>query len=235
MQTITKKALKTVLYTMLTCPCPVTEATEKAFFKHYHESQGDVLDFQGVFDVADKNPDYTPVHLFRNFYVDGLEDFREFAMEQRDVLRYFASRYHYGRSVEHYDPLRHHMNASAYLLSHTLIPVEFSPTSRVVAAEWNYKDGSIRFENNVLFPGLVEEASEECISEEGKYWGALHLGGIVTLLNAEEVDSMNRRLCDMENFMVMARELDVVDSSKLYKGTNHTTDILERAGRHMAM
>ncbi len=226
-RTITRKALQTLFYSTLTCPCPVTEERERAFMTYLLSSKEEVFDFQEVLTMADKNPAPTPVHLFRNFYVDRREDLQNFAVEQEDVLRYFASHYHFERSVSSYNPCTLYCHASAYLVSHMLLPVTLEAEGRVVAAEWRHEKYRIRFENNVFLPGAFGKDAE------GSKLGAIHLGGIVTDLTSEEADFLNRRLEDIPEFLVMASESPVIDSSKLYKGRNHTQSTLDRVGRHM--
>ncbi len=226
-RTITRKALQTLFYTTLTCPCPVTEERERALMQFLLSSKEEIFDFQEVLALADKNPAPTPVHLFRNFYVDRQEDSQSFAVEQQDVLRYFASHYHFERSVSFYNPCTLYCHASAYLVSHMLLPVTLEGAGRIVAGTWQCGEYSIRFENNVLLPGAFRKEAE------GSGLGAIHLGGIVTDLTPEEADFLNRRLEDIPEFLLMASESPVIDSSKLYKGRNHTEQTLQRVGRHM--
>ncbi|HOO65102.1 MAG TPA: hypothetical protein PK364_14455 [Synergistaceae bacterium] len=226
-RTITRKALQTLFYATLTCPCPVTEERERALMKFFLSSKEEVFDFQEVFALADKNPAPTPVHLFRNFYVDRKDTFQDFAVEQRDVLRYFTSHYHFERSVSSYNPRTFYCHASAYLVSHMLLPVTLDGEGRILAAEWRYGDFRIRFENNVFLPGAFRKEAEN------SRLGAVHLGGIVTDLSQEEADFLNRHLADIPEFLLMASEAPVIDSSKLYKERNHTQQTLHRVGRHM--
>ncbi len=224
--TIDRQALQTLLYCMLTCPCPVTEDTERALMRFFLESPKESFKLDEILSVAAQNPKPTPVHLFRNFFMDGPEDPENARMKHRDVLRYFASHYHFERSVSFYDPLAV-CPAAPYLVSHMLLPVTIQGTGPLVDAIWRWGEQTVILRNNVLFPGLKEPGSQ------GRF--ALHMGGIVAALTDDEAREMDRRLGDIPQLGFLTQEAPEVDNDRLHRDKGHIGTTMERIRRHMPL
>ena len=93
---IEKKGLKTLLYTLLSCRCPVTEDTEKMLFREYFRVQdSEMIDFTSILRIADKNPQKTPIHLLFEFCSYSKDDLSSFAITHNDVIRYLCTNYHF--------------------------------------------------------------------------------------------------------------------------------------------
>ena len=102
---IERSALRTVLYGILSCQCPVTVETEMALFKEFHSAEGDLFPLGPFLDIASGNPDKTPLQLFVEFCAFSRENPSNFVIRQDDALRYFASRYHFDRMAGSFDPV----------------------------------------------------------------------------------------------------------------------------------
>ncbi len=222
--TIDRQALQTLLYCMLTCPCPVTEEAERALMRFFFENPRGSFELDEVLAVADQNPKPTPVHLFRNFFMDGPGNPQNARIERRDILRYFASHYHFDRAASFYDPLTV-CPAASYLISHMLLPVTIQGTGPVVTAIWQWGSHTVTLRNNVLFPGLSEPG------EQGRF--AIHMGGIIAPLTDDEAQELDRRLADIPQLDFLTRESPEIDNDLLYRDRGHLATTLERIRRHM--
>ena len=220
---IERKALQTLLYTMLTCPCPVEAKYEKAIVKEFLSSgNDDPLDYGQFLAIADENPAPTPLHLFLRFLADGKEHPLEDDIVFADVLRYFGGHYHWERSVQSFDPLSMRSSAS-YLVGHMFLPVTLVPDRGGRQAAWETPELSVVFDETLLFPGL--EAA-------GNIFYVLHLGGIVAAISLEEADILNKHALLLKEMLRIARETPEINCAEFYFGRDHRETTLSRLRRN---
>ena len=221
---IERKALQTLLYTMLTCPCPVGEEHERALVEAFLSSEDDPLDFGAFLSIADRNPLPTPLHLFLRFFADGRETPLADDIVFSDILRYFGGHYHWERSIQSFDPLTMRDSAS-YLIGHMFLPVVPVPGSEGRQALWKSPEVSVLFKETILFPGVP-------LAEDGLY--ALHLGGLVASLSRSEAEMLQRHALLLKDMLRLASETPEIDCSRFYFGKNHRESTLFRLRRNGA-
>lgn len=221
--TIEKKALQTLLNTILSCKCPVTEETERALFKEYFNApDSDPVDFSPVLKAADTNPQKTPVHIMLEFCTYAHDDPFNFTITHNDVIRLFSGRYHLTPLLSNIDPLIV-TDTAGFVLSHMLLPCHAIETEGQIQAEYNAGERTVRFLNCVLPPELVLEPDI--------YFG-VHLGTVVTRLNREQVEIVENHLGLMPEFALATGDVTEVDMSSFQRYGNYRAEVINRFKRH---
>jgi hypothetical protein len=219
---IERKALQTLLYTMLTCPCPVEEKHERALVDAFLSSDADSLDYDVFLSIADRNPVPTPLHLFLRFLADGRDIPFASDIVFSDVLRYFGGHYHWERSIQSFDPLAMRDSAS-YLIGHMFLPVAVVSGSEGRKALWQSDEVSVLFTETLAFPGVP-------LAEDGLF--ALHLGGLVARLSVAEAEMLQQHVLLLKDMVRLARETPEIDCSRFYFGRDHREATLFRLERN---
>ena len=116
------EALELAFRVVLSCPCPVTAEQEAAVFEHLSGLAADkVIDYAPVLAVFDSTD--TPFHGLASFVSWSAED-DDPVVERHHVLRCNASGYHWEVAAATLSgKSRIVSSVSAYLLSHTIVPV----------------------------------------------------------------------------------------------------------------
>ena len=224
--TIEKLALQTLLHAMLSCRCPVTEDTERALFQAYFDLNDDELvDFNPIFEVADVNPEPTPVHLLRDFSVYLQDSPAEFTITHNDVLRYFSTTYHLNRMRNHLNPLVVRYPA-AFMVSHQLVPVLVDENGREPEAVFTFNNSEVRFHNIFVSPELELKA--------GVYYG-LHLGTVITSLTEKQAEMMERHLNLFDEFPFLAKNVTSVDFCDCEHYGDYRAEVASRYKRHFSL
>lgn len=220
--TIETPGLQTLLHSMLSCRCPVDEPTERALFKVYFSVRDrDTVDFNEMVQIADENPEPTPVHFLRDFCVYLQDDPSNFTITHNDVLRYFSTTYHLNR-MKALNPLLVREPA-AYLFSHLLVPVRVSVVDGKAEAICKINDFSIRSKNIFMsseFPPIVEA-----------YYG-LHMGAIVTTLSKAQARMIEGHLTVFDEIPFLARHVTHVDFCDFQHYGDYRADVAARYARH---
>ncbi len=172
------EALELALRIVLSCPCPVTAEEERRVFEYLRGLAPDeVAGYDPVLAIFAATD--TPFH--------GLADFTgwmaavdaEPVIEREHVLRCNASGYHWQLAAESLPGhSRHVSSVSAWLLSHTVIPVALAAAADgSPRAEYRYEGGEAVFDGIFLPPEFEPGAAS--------VW-ALHLGAVLGPLSADE-------------------------------------------------
>jgi hypothetical protein len=201
--TIEVKAMKTLLYGIFSCQCPVTPETEKGFVAEYFRfSQQVTAPIDSFLAVADANPDKTPLHLFVEFCAFAQADPTSFHITEKDLLRYFASRYHFDRIAMAVNPLKV-FNPAAHVVGHLLLPVTITEGSGDrMTVEFAFRNRRISFEN-VFRPRDIAVKADACYG--------FHLGSIVAELDRESEDMVEKHLSSNRDFVGLTKQVHLVD------------------------
>ena len=135
------EALELAFRVVLSCPCPVTAEQEAAVFEHLRGLAADeVIDYAPVLAVFDSTD--TPFHGLASFVSWSAED-DDPVIERHHVLRCNASGYHWEVAAATLSgKSRIVSSVSAYLLSHTIVPVSVTRGRGWCArADYQYEGG----------------------------------------------------------------------------------------------
>lgn len=219
---IEKAGLQTLLHSMLSCRCPVTEKTERALFHAYFGVKEQALiDFNRILAVADTNPVATPVHFLRDFCVYLQDDPTEFTITHNDVLRYFCTTYHLNR-MSGLNPMTVQHPAD-YLVSHMLLPVVLTSEDGNLGAAYANGYHVIRFQNIFL--------SSEFNRPVGTLVG-LHMGTVVTALTEAQALMMNSHLKLFDTFPFLAEQVTAVNFKSFENYGDYRANVVMRYQRH---
>lgn len=218
--TITRTALRTMLFGILSCHCPVTSDVERDLFQTFHaESEGDTLDFGPYMAVADQNPVRTPLHLFLEYCRYGHDDPARFAIGLEDVIRYFCSRFHYNAAKAALDPVRIPDSASQ-LVGHMLLVAEPAQENG-----WTTSMDGHRFElQNIFLPPQISR-------ENGGLFG-VHFGMVLCRLTPQQARITRDHLALIPELTVLARRFDAIDYAEYQTFGDHRAQIAERYKRN---
>jgi hypothetical protein len=207
---IERKALQTLLYTMLTCPCPVGEEHERALVDAFLSSDADPRNttFFSPSPTGIRFP--TPLHLFLRFLADGKDIPFASDIVFSDVLRYFGGHYHWERSIQSSTA----RDAGLRLLPdrHMFLPVAVVSGSEGRQALWKSDEASVLFTETLAFRGVP-------LAEDGFF--ALHLGGLVARLSVAEAEMLQQHVLLLKDMVRLARETPEIDCSRFYFGRDH--------------
>jgi hypothetical protein len=220
---IEKKGLQTLLNTLISCRCPVTEETEKRLFDEYLRVQDrDIIDYGVFLTIADGDPQKTPVHLLFDFCSYYHDDPNDFTITHNDVIRYFCSGYHFNGVLKSLDPLIVN-NTSSFLLGHLLLPATVIHKDDAVEAEYRSGGRSIWFRNMVFLPGM-EWKSGGCYG--------VHLGCVVTGLTDEQVKMITDHLSFITGLDRLAEDITEIDFSAFQHYGDYRKLVLPRVENH---
>ena len=219
---IETKALKTFLYGILSCKCPVTEETEKKLFKLFFKAEHrEIMDYLAILAVADKNPERTPIHNLFDFCVWAKDDPFSFVITVNDVLRYLGSSFHYNMVVSNHPGIE--MTNPGLLLSHVLVPVSVRKNERNIYAIYENKHATTCFKS-IIIPKDLEM--------EHELYG-LHMGVVLCGLSGEQADMLISHQILIRDFSEVAGRVETVDFKKLSPYGDHFSQVNDRFKRYI--
>lgn len=196
------KAYKAILYGTLSCKCPVTEETERAFFEEYFRCRGEeIVDFAPIKAIADSNPARTPVHNLFEIASYGHDDPTDFLITQGDALRALGSKFHFNNLVAHLDHLTVR-EAPSFLVSHMLVPARLARSENRVQGFHAFEGRDILFDH-VFFPPDTEW------DENRQY--AVHMGTVICALSPDSAKDLNAHLDIIGDMAFLRSHVSSVD------------------------
>jgi len=217
--TITRDALRAMLFGILSCHCPVTPETEDALFAAFKAEPGAApLNLAPYMAAADRNPVRTPLHLFLEFCRYGHDDPARFAIGQEDVIRYFCSRFHYTAALAGLDPVRIPDPAS-HLAGHLLLVAE--PAGDDWTASVGGRTITLR---NLFLPRQIE-------AQEGGLY-AVHFGMVLAALTPARAAIARNHLALIPELAILAERIGVIDYADYQRLGDHREEIAARYERH---
>ncbi len=202
---IEREALRTVLYGILSCQCPVTAKTETALFREFKSAGGKLLSLRPYMDIASRNPVKTPLQLFVEFCSFSQGNPLSFVIRQDDALRYFSARYHFDRMTGSLDPLAI-TDPSAHLTGHMLLPVLPGERKKEFVFSWKGKRILLK---DVYIPREYRSDATGCFG--------LHFGTILTRLDTRQKRMVELHLESIPEFSIMAERVECIDYAR-YQG-----------------
>ena len=216
--TIETKALKTFLYGILSCKCPVTKETEKKLFKFFLKKES--MDYLSILAIADKNPERTPIHNLFDFCTWARDDLASFTITANEVLRYLGSSFHYNMVVSNNPGIE--MANPGLLLSHVLVPVFIRNNESGIYAIYENKHAPTCFKS-IIIPEDLEMDCE-------RY--ALHMGVVLCGLSGKQADMLNSHQALIKDFSELAGRVKTIDFKNLPPYGNHFSQVIERFKRN---
>ena len=218
---IESEALRTFLYGILSCKCPVTPETEQRLFDAFRASENQShADYDAVVSIADTNPERTPIHNLFDFCAWARDDPSSFTITANDVLRYLASSFHY-RMVTAGSPGVETENPGL-LLSHILIPVSVRTAPAGFSAVYETGDTEVRF-SPVVVPEPLEMTYEHY---------ALHMGVVLCGLSEEQTRMITAHQALITDFQAVAGRVETVDFTGFPPFGDHSAQVLARFRRN---
>jgi hypothetical protein len=196
------EALELAFRVVLSCPCPVTAEQEAAVFEHLRGLAADeVINYSPVLDVFDSTD--TPFHGLASFVSWSAED-DDSVIERHHVLRCNASGYHWEVAAATLSGKSRIVSSiSAYLLSHTIVPVAVAThEDEAPQARYRYDGGEAVFENIFLPP--------EYDPSSAALW-AFHLGTVLSPLSDAEAALVSRLNGANDQLVLHRARVDRVD------------------------
>ncbi len=188
---IEKRGLETILNTLLSCKCPVEEQVELAIFKAYHQVKNQELIDYGIFlEIADRNPQRTPLHLLADFCSHSKDDLGAFIITHNDTIRYSCTGYHFNNFKDNINPFVVKDNAS-FLVGHMIIPARLKTEDGIINGYYSGDDNAIVFYNMLVPPDL--EYNEVAVY-------GIHLATAVTILTTEQERMVSQHLANIPGF-----------------------------------
>ncbi|MBN1222954.1 MAG: hypothetical protein JXB23_06870 [Candidatus Aminicenantes bacterium] len=218
-------ALRTILFATLSCRCPVSEETERALFQEYFrlKKQGaPVVSFDSILEIADRNPQRTPLHNLFQFCSYSKDEPTAFRIVLNDAVRYLCSKHHFDM-VQGSLEMTGVTDRTSYHVCHMLLPVQFDPEADNRTAVFNCGDHAVRF-LDVFFP--PELAFEE------KSFYAIHMGTILCPLTQSQIGTIQAHLKLIREFDPMVRRVSSVSFLSYGPSGNHSAQIADRFRRH---
>ncbi|WP_319559310.1 hypothetical protein [Marispirochaeta sp.] len=220
---IEKSALKTVLYGILSCQCPVTAETETALFQEFNSDEGELLSLGPYLDIASRNPAKTPLQLFVEFCAFSQGNPFSFVIRQDDALRYFSARYHFDRMAGSLDPLTI-TDPSAHLTGHMLLPVSPGEGENEFVFSWKGKRILLK---GVYIPGEYRSDATGCFG--------LHFGTILSPLDARQQRMVELHLESIPEFSIMAERVEFIDYARYQGLGDYSSRIASRFQRSVCL
>ena len=218
---IESKALRTFLYGILSCKCPVTPETEQRLFDAFRASENQShADYDALVSIADTNPEPTPIHNLFDFCAWARDDPSSFTITANDVLRYLASSFHY-RMVTTGSPGVETENP-ALLFSHILVPVSVQAAPDGFSAVYENRDTQVRF-SPVVVPETLEMTHEH---------HALHMGVVLCGLSEEQTRMTMAHQVLIKDFQAVAERVEAVDFTRFPPFGDHLAQVLARFRRN---
>jgi hypothetical protein len=221
--TIENTGLQTLLNMVLSCKCPVTEETEKALFKVYHQVNDlELIDFSELLRVAEINPQPTPLHLVADFCSYSKDSLNEFTITHNDTIRYGCTGQHFKNFLRSVNPMVV-TNTASFMLGHMLVPAILRKENETLVAEYTEGAHTARFLNMLLPPEIPWQ-------EDGVY--GVHLGTALTLLDREQEQMVRQHLANIEGFATIANDVDVIDYQNFQRYGNYQEQVRVRIARN---
>ena len=177
------EALELAFRVVLSCPCPVTPEQEAEVFAYLRRLRADeAAEYAPVLDVFDTTD--TPFHGLASF-TSWMAEGDDPVIERHHVLRCNASSYHWELAAATLPAKSRSVSSiSAYLLSHTILPVAVEAGERGgPSAHYRYEGGAAAFDN-IFLPPEYEPSS-------AALW-AFHLGTVLSPLSDAEAALVSR-------------------------------------------
>ncbi len=206
-----------MLYSILSCKCPVTEETEKILFSLYDSvREQTAFDYQAVRGIADNNPQRTPFHNLFDFCTWAKDDPFSFTVSCNDVLRFLGSSFHYGMVASN-NPGAENTNPEL-LVSHLLVPVSLKNQGKKAGAVYTGRNTEIVFGPLVVPADIAPDAP----------FHAHHMGVIVSELTAGQKKMLDSHQELIPDFPLVLRSAGDVDFESFPPYGNHHLQIRER-------
>lgn len=220
---IRQEALELTFRMLLSCQCPLSDEQERALFNLLVVLKpGAALDCRGLLAIF-KPHENTPIHRLVSFSVwMAPADAKEIVIEREQVLRHFASSYHWDHVVAPNLPTAYKKVVSipTWFLSHMLLPVRLERTGNgELHGIYRFGDGEIRLENLFLAPELREF--------DAAVWG-VHFASVLTPLSSDEA-ALVHMLGDTNSLLAeFRREVSTIDYSNFERYGDYRAICIER-------
>jgi hypothetical protein len=224
--TIETKALGVMLYGTLSCQCPVTAETEAAWVAEWRKAASEESVSLGPFmDIADTNPQRTPLHVFVDFCSFSKEDPDQFIITEDDALRYFSSAFHFDRILAGLDPVTI-FDPPAHMVGHMLLPVQIDDTGGPNGAVCTFTldRHSVHFRHLVVPPDVVDSGPEA--------WYGFHFGTILTGIDLRQKRMIEAHLRRIDGFRRFLDRVDEVDYQDYQSFGNYHDRVVRRYERN---
>ena len=221
--TIEQKGLETILNTLLSCKCPVEEQVELAVFKAYHQVKNRELIDYGIFlEIADRNPQRTPLHLLADFCSHSKDNLKAFTITHNDTIRYSCTGYHFNNFKDSINPLVVRDNAS-FLVGHMIVPARLKGDDGMING-YTRKDNHTIVFNNLLVP-------PEMSFNENTVYG-IHLATAVTELTEAQEEMVVQHLDNITGFDDLLKSVDEVNYCDFQYFGNYREQVQIRIDRN---
>ncbi len=221
--TINASALRTALHNMLSCRCPVTEAAEKAMFGYYHDHKDlAYMDMAEILEVAEVNPEPTPLHCLTDFCRYFHDDPRQFAIEQNDVLRFLGTGFHFDTVKAGLNPavVNH---PPSHLVCHLMLPGKVKSDGDGIEAVCTVCGREIQIRGMVCPPEVDLDKHTDF---------GVHLGTVITGLEPEQALMLKRHQNLIPGLAELAREVKQVDFASYQMYGDYASMVRERIARN---
>ena len=219
---IEKEALATLLFGILSCQCPVTSETDQALFREFRAAPADkFLPLAPFMEIADRNPEKTPLHLFVDFCSYHQPDPDNFAITHDDAIRYFSSRFHFDRILASVNPLTV-SHPPGHLVGHMLLPVRLEDGLDRVPARIG--DHTVHVKN-LFHPAEIRNGQGQ--------WFGLHMGIVVTALSEEQALMARAHLGRIGELTELAARVDEIDYADYQTFGDHQAHVIDRYERNL--
>jgi hypothetical protein len=218
-------ALRTTLFATLSCQCPVTEQTERALFQEYFrlkKQRDPLVNFDTLLEIADRNPQRTPIHNLFHFCSYSKDDPSSFKIVLNDSIRYFCSKYHFDM-VQMSQELTEVSDKTSYHVSHMLLPIRLSRDTNGPAGVYFDGEHSIRF-SDIFIPPELER-------EETSYYG-IHMGTVLCPLAQSQVRMVEAHLKLIKEFAPMVSKVPAVSFRSFGSFVDYRAQVANRFKRH---
>jgi hypothetical protein len=178
--------------------------------------------------IFDEN-DSTVFHRLADFTIwSARMNNDKLIIERENVLRHFASSYHWdhvvGQNMDH--SYRKVISVPKWFIGHMLLPVEIVVTTKnSIKASYNFKEGQIELKNLFIPPEFDISST--------KSW-AVHFASVLTPLSTNE-ESLIHTLIDMNPLFVCCRkEITEIDYMNFERFGNYTATGKKRYRKYFA-
>lgn len=169
-----------------------------------YQALGDekTVDFNALLEIAEGTAEYMPFHMLLEFTSWRQDDLSEFTITQNDVIRLFATKYHFDYlSNNLLNPMLVSDSAS-FLVNHMLLPMCVSEQNGTFQGEY-VLDGHTMSVFPLFVPRGLEIASDTIYG--------VHMGSVLTPLSDAQVNMIQAQLALSEEFLFLAKHVDETD------------------------
>jgi len=204
-------AMRILLYTLLSCRCPISGSIEEEIVTYYISHKNDkYIDYRDVLEIADKMKCETPFHRLKEFIIYNInEPGQELFIATEDVLRHFATMFHW-RMVERKLSTSYKMiiQVPSWFVSHMLLPVVIKKEDGQYMAEYTHKNRIISL-RNIFIPNDIQ------VEQNTRY--AIHLGFVVAPLDRFSFKMVSHHLEEIPLFCLFREDFDFIDFAKFQR------------------